>query len=251
MCQWILKANGRVVPYRTCRPLTVEELNSPTEQSECQQFNAEIEGRLGSSITQPSRATMKKQRKLQNSPDIIEHDDFLQNDDFIFHEDEEESRAPVRDAKDDNPVDSQGKSINMQPHADQIIGSEIKLQHGDQMHVGKVKRRKIGEDGRTVGHCNPNPILNTLEHEVEFPDGTIKEFAVNVLAEKMISQVDSNGFSIFDGILDAKKDDTAVSKADRWIITKRGNRRLKQTTQGWKLLVQWKDGSKSWIPAEN
>ena len=69
-------------------------------------------------------------------------------------------------------MDSQGKPINSQPHADQIMGAEIKLQHGNQMHIGKVRRRKIGEDGKTVGHCNPIPILNTLECEVEFQDGT-------------------------------------------------------------------------------
>ena len=45
-----------------------------------------------------------------------------------------------------------------------------------------------------------------------------------------------------------EKDETAMHKSDRWIVTKRGQRRLKQTTQGWDLLVQWKDGSESWIP---
>ena len=32
MCQWVLKANGKVVPRRTCRPLTVAEKHSETEQ---------------------------------------------------------------------------------------------------------------------------------------------------------------------------------------------------------------------------
>ena len=129
------------------------------------------------------------------------------------------------------PLDSQGKPINLQPCTDQITGAEIKLQHGDQMHVGRVKRRKVGQDGRTVGHHNPNPLLNTLECEVEFQDGAVKEHAANILAENMIYQVDSNGHSICDGILDARKNESAVPKSDGWIITKRGQRRLKQTTQ--------------------
>ena len=92
MCQWILKANGRVVARRTCRPLKVEEVNSPTEQSKRRLFDAEIEGRLGSSITQPPSKTMSKQRKLQNSDDTEEdQDDFLENSDFIFCEDDEET----------------------------------------------------------------------------------------------------------------------------------------------------------------
>ena len=32
MTQWILKANGRVVPRRTAVPLTIAQLNSDTER---------------------------------------------------------------------------------------------------------------------------------------------------------------------------------------------------------------------------
>ena len=31
MAQWILKANGRVVPRRSLRPLKVDEIHSPVE----------------------------------------------------------------------------------------------------------------------------------------------------------------------------------------------------------------------------
>ena len=105
--------------------------------------------------------------------------------------------------------------------------------------IGKVARRALGPDGTVTGRHDENPILNSIVCEVEFPDGQIKEYAANVLAENLSSQVDSEGFSasLFAGILDWHKNSNAVEKKDRFLITKRGQRRLKQTTLGWDLLV--------------
>ena len=53
------------------------------------------------------------------------------------------------------------------------------------------------------------------------------------------------------GIIDYSKDDvTAVSKEERYITTQSGQRRLRITTKGWKLLVQWADESESWVTLE-
>ena len=40
---------------------------------------------------------------------------------------------------------------------------------------------------------NENPLLNSIIYDVEFPDGQIKEYAANVIAQNMYSQVDSEG----------------------------------------------------------
>ena len=48
-----------------------------------------------------------------------------------------------------------------------------------------------------------------------------------------------------------KKDDLAVSKQDKYLVTPRGQRRMRKTTKGWKLLVIWKDQSKIWIPLKD
>lgn len=66
----------------------------------------------------------------------------------------------------------------------------------------------------------------------------------------MITQVDSDGYSksMMQAIIDYEKDPAkAVPKEDKYVVTKRGNKRLRITTSGWKLLVQWKDGTESWI----
>eukprot|EP00980_Cylindrotheca_fusiformis_P023766 scaffold10951_cov72-Cylindrotheca_fusiformis.AAC.1 len=54
------------------------------------------------------------------------------------------------------------------------------------------------------------------------------------------------------GIVDFKKDeDVAISMEDMYIPTRRGNKQMRKTTQGWKLLVQWADDSETWIPLKD
>ena len=40
---------------------------------------------------------------------------------------------------------------------------------------------------------------------------------------------------------------TSVTKCDGYVITRRGQKCLRTTTCGWKLLDRWKDGSESWV----
>ena len=87
-----------------------------------------------------------------------------------------------------------------------------------------------------------------MVYDLEFPDGTIKEYSANIIAENMLTQVDSDGFTMtmMEGIIDHKKDEsTAISKDDKYISCPRGQRRLRKTTKVWKLLVKWKDKSES------
>ena len=56
---------------------------------------------------------------------------------------------------------------------------------------------------------------------------------------------------MLESIVSWKKDDSAVDKADKHIVTGNGQRRLRKSTRGWKLEVLWKDGSTSWIPLKD
>ena len=51
-----------------------------------------------------------------------------------------------------------------------------------------------------------------------------------------------------DKIVDHRKEDTAYDKANGFVIDKYGNKSHRTMTKGWKLLVNWKDGTQSWIP---
>ena len=56
MAQWVFKANGRVVPRQSLRPLTTAKIHSPAEEKKWNVFDALIERRMGTSIN-PSPTT--------------------------------------------------------------------------------------------------------------------------------------------------------------------------------------------------
>ena len=115
---------------------------------------------------------------------------------------------------------------------------------------GKVIKRVFGPDGKVTGKYDDDPYLNSIMYKVKLADGRIKEYGANIITENMLTQVDSDGFSLalMEGIIDYKHDDSiAIPKVDKYITTGRGQRRLQKTTRGWKLLVNSKDQSESWV----
>jgi hypothetical protein len=94
-------------------------------------------------------------------------------------------------------------------------------------------------------------MLNSIVYEVKFPDGQVKEYASNDIAENMLTQVDSDGDSttILKVIIDYRKDEAvAVPEADKYVYTSSGQKRLQKTTVGWLLLIQWANKSEAWVP---
>ena len=74
-----------------------------------------------------------------------------------------------------------------------------------------VKKRKLNFKGEPVGSPILSPILDSRIYELEFPDGRIEEYSVNVILENMIDQVKSN--TLFDEIISVRKDEKiAVEK---------------------------------------
>ena len=172
MAQWILKANGRVVPRRSLRPLKVDEIHRPVEIKKREVFDELNERRWGSPIT-PSN------NQQQNV--------------FKKYEDNEQQEQPTLEVED--IVDSTGKLINQQPAYDQIINAEVQLQLGEEMVTSKVLQQTIGPDGQVTLTFDNNPYLNSIIYDVEFPDRQVKEYAANIIAENMLTQVDSDGMS--------------------------------------------------------
>ena len=85
---------------------------------------------------------------------------------------------------------------------------------------------------------------------MEFPDGSIEEFSSNIIFENLYSQIDDDGRtpSLFRGIIDYKKDSSAVPKSDGWTSEDLGQRKRVITTRGWFFLVEWDDGTSNWVP---
>ena len=151
---------------------------------------------------------------------------------------DDEMDVPVVSPNHEDILDSTGRILEQQPAFDKIINAEVMIQNGDEMVMGKVTRRSLDADGRTTGTYHDNPFLNTITYDIEFPDGQVKEYSANIIAENMLTQVDSDGYSLslMDSIIDHQRDPSqAILMEDKYITTKSGQKRLRKTTKGWRL----------------
>jgi hypothetical protein len=105
------------------------------------------------------------------------------------------------------------------------------------------------EDNKPIGLCASNPILDTWQYKVDFPDGSTESYSANLIAESLYSQVDEEGrqFQLMDKISDHLKDGSALSMDDGTFVDRNGNTQKSMTTKGWELLVTWKDWTSDWI----
>ena len=90
----------------------------------------------------------------------------------------------------------------------------------------------------------------SIIYEVQFPDFQVKYYVENSITENILSQVDDEGCSvtIVDSIVDYKRYYLAVDKAKNYGVTRRGQRRFRNTNQGGKIIVSWKNGYYTCIP---
>ena len=151
---------------------------------------------------------------------------------------------------DGDPLDKDGSPTYEHSLTDTLINAEVLLPQGEKVQNAVVTGRHVDESGNVGGTFNENPFLNSIIYDVEFPDGTVREYAANVIAQNILATVDINGYSQLhlDEILSHSTNDSAVNKRDAFITTKGGRKRPRKSTIGWKILVQWKDGSEEWVP---
>jgi hypothetical protein len=154
----------------------------------------------------------------------------------LYDDDIEGEYQPIPDIDDVTPEDE-----------DNYIGAKVSLPLGGTMQSGQVVKRARDNAGDAYGTKNDNPILDTRVYQVEFPDGEIAEYAANVIVENMYAQCDLNGnqYMLLDSIIDHKVGSNALTR-EHQIITVNGRQHHWKTTTGWKLCVEWKDGSTSW-----
>ena len=100
-----------------------------------------------------------------------------------------------------------------------------------------------------LGYHNDIRTLNTIIYDAQCPDGAIKPYSANIIAENLLMQVyvDVYHSQSLEGILNHSSDNGAVEKKNKWIVSKRGRRSMRKNTVGWKFRVKWKDGSTTWI----
>ena len=97
---------------------------------------------------------------------------------------------------------------------------------------GTVKKRAVGPDGQQRGRYDDNPYLNSIVYEVEFDDGTVKEYAANIIAENMLMDVDDEGYSttMIEAIVNFQKDEAvAIPMSEKYVYSQSGQKRKRVT----------------------
>jgi hypothetical protein len=119
---------------------------------------------------------------FQDDPDYA---DFV-TPTFDCYEDDEvpPSKKPdIDDIKKEHDVDTY----------DQHVDAHVRVPIGNEIRSGKVLRHNRELDGTVRGRENANPMLDTRNYEIEFPDGRSDEYTTNVIAENMYAQCDIEG----------------------------------------------------------
>ena len=86
-------------------------------------------------------------------------------------------------------------------------------------------------------------------YEVEFAHGEKASLVANYIAENLFAQIDDDGSRqvLMNEIIDYRTNGTELKQQDAFITTKTGTKCRQETTKGWELLIEWKDGSTNWV----
>ena len=213
MSQWVLNNNGKILPYQTLRRLTKAEIANPYELEKRDTFDTRIKSLLGTSIEPPPSET----------PELTP-----------YYEDSETPPHEMPEA-------------DLFKDYDRYLNAEVLLpQDGEHLQAARVVKQSLDSAGNNKGESHNNPMLDTRIYDVMFPDGAIRQYSANSIAENMYSQVDQEGntMAMLDTIIDHRRDESAIRIAD-------ATDKTRFTTKGWYLKVQWKDGTGQWIPLKD
>jgi hypothetical protein len=223
MCYWILPKSAEPISRSTIQALTPDELKTPEVLEQLHAYDERVNERLA--------------RGDNDLPDLgvpIERDLYSESHEMQAQEED----AVKLDIEDYDPETY-----------DTFLQAEVILPLGDTMQTARVTKQKRDDRGNPIGKANANPMLDQRIYEAEFPDGTVKEYSANAIAEAIYSQVDDEGkqYLLMDTIIDHERSDGALKLEDLYLDNQKGNLSMRKTTKGWKLLVQWKDGTTTWI----
>ena len=232
MSYWILTREGQVLSRTSVQRVTNLELKTDENVTRCSEFDALIAERVG------DIAQFVEDGK-SHPPDWVSEIGYDEefNEEFI---------SVVNDAN----VPEAEVAFTPDVYDDTYLNMELALlRGGGEVEFAKVVKRMRDKDGLPIGTANDNPILDSRVYEVEYPDGHRASLAADVIAENLFSQVDSDGnrLAMFDDVVDFRTNGKQVTMEDGFVLTSTGTKRKKETTIGWELLLQWKDGSTTWV----
>ncbi len=104
---------------------------------------------------------------------------------IFFLADDQEGEADWGNPAEPEAV--QSEEDDHTPESFEYLTAEVRMPRGAEVVRGTVTNRATGDNGLSLGKRNSNPILDTREYKVQFPDGATETFAANAIAENMYS----------------------------------------------------------------
>ena len=230
MCYWILNDNAQIISRSSVQRVTPLELQTTDHATTFTNFEDKIRVKLN----EKERTYNGHKPNPEDWADFFEDDEDFNTEFNRLFDDED-----IAEADDSTPEVLEDTYLNV----------ELAMpRDSDGPSYGRVTKRLRDANGIPIGTANDNPILDSRIYEVEYQDGFKAALAANAIAINMFAQVDAEGnrHVMFDQILDHRTDGTEVKIDDSFIKSKNGGRRRRETTKGWELLLQWKDGSTTW-----
>ena len=233
MTYWVLTDSGRVIARSTVQHITISDMATEAIRNRVTHFDTTLLTRLRDDNFQLHHPNPVFY--LQDDPDAVDS----AADNIPADAEYGDMNQPAKLEADDIEFDSFDKYLN----------AEFGVNRDGETAIAKVIKRAKDNTGNPIGKRHSNPLLDTREYECELEDGTLMRYNANVIAENIFAQCDDAGRrqAILDEIIDHKRDGRALRADNGYVTTKRGQRVPKNTTKGWKILCQWKDGSSDWV----
>ena len=236
MSYWVLTVTGEVinvVSRTTVQRVTNLELQINENITKCAEFDAAV----AAYFQEGENFIMEGKIDPEDWADLLKDDPDFQ--------------AEFDRAISDNKLPEADDAFTPEVFDDTYLNMELVLPRSapDTPEVAKVVKRLRDKDGRPIGRASDNPILDTRVYEVEYLDGHREAVAANVIAENLFAQVDDEGNRqvFLKEIIDHRTTGKQVPPEDAFVTLKNGVKRRRQTTVGWEILCEWKDGSSTWV----
>ena len=244
---YILSADGKVKTRSTIYKIDAATSQSVNFQDEQARYTEKIELTIGNY----SNSTFENTDEYDGDDpyNSLFEEDELDDANIQFQEVDENGEIVEQPEADDafgiTPISEQ---------QDKYINMKVPLPHKGEVLEGTISHRKRDANGNLIGNATDNPITDSRLYHVDFPDGSVGEYTTNSLVENLYSHVDDEGrsHSLLKHIVDSSADDTAIQISQGiYKDPDTGMRKRAITTKGWKLLVEWADGTSSWIPLKD
>ena len=128
---------------------------------------------------------------------------------------------------------------------DQFTKMNVLLPRGEVYKRATILHSKRNRSGETIGRRNANPFLDTRVHESEFPEDEGVTIFSTTAATSLFDNCLYYGkdLMLFRSLLYHKSDMMSVQRVDAFMKRNGSNSESKKTTRGWKILVEFFDGT--------